>query len=137
MSSLMLLFILVGVVFVVIVGLRVLAQYKISQMSGVSVPSQWVRRWPDPVLVFITAPGCRACETERPKVSKIQAWVPVREVSVADAPDLIQALNLIATPTWIWVENGAVRRAWVGRLPLTRLRQWMQHRQPQEVSRER
>ncbi len=106
----------------VFVALQVLTRQRLRQIQGREIPESWRRGWPDPVLLFITSPGCRACEAERQKLPEIKKVMPIREVSVPEYPALVQHLQVFATPTWVLLENGVVKQAWVGRFPLRILR---------------
>ncbi len=95
---------------------------KIRSLQGQRLPSPWDRRLPHRVLLFLTTPGCTICQSQRPMVQKLRQHIPVREINLQRAPDLLQSLNIFGTPTYLWVEGGMIRYSWVGAQSVDRFR---------------
>lgn len=114
MKGLLLLFAIGAGVLLLVLGLRLWTHQKARKMEGRRLPSPWSDRLPSPVLLFLTTPWCSVCKAQRPLVEALSRRLPVREIDLSTSPNLAQALGIFATPTYLWVEEGQVRRVWIG-----------------------
>ncbi len=105
-----------------VVLLRYWSLQKVRALQGQRLPDSWHRRLPDRVLLFLTTPQCSVCRAQRPMVQELRKHIPVREVNLQRAPDLVQHLQIFGTPTYLWVERGTIRYSWVGAQSMQRFR---------------
>jgi thiol-disulfide isomerase/thioredoxin len=69
-----------------------------------TVPDQWL---PEREVLFFTQPGCLPCEEAKPKVRELrQKGVKITTINIREQPDLARQYRIVATPTFVVLENG-------------------------------
>jgi thiol-disulfide isomerase/thioredoxin len=58
-------------------------------------------------VLFFTQPGCSPCEEAKPKVEELrQKGVKITTINIREQPDLARQYRIVATPTFVVLENG-------------------------------
>ena len=83
-------------------------------MVGKSLPPAFARRLPPRALLFLYSPTCAVCKAQRPVLQRVRERIPVVEVDITRRARLARDLGVFATPTYLYVERGRIRHAWVG-----------------------
>jgi thiol-disulfide isomerase/thioredoxin len=69
-------------------------------------------------LFYFHSPGCAACRPLTPRIVEASRRDPrIRPVDVAQDLSVAQALQVMATPSFVEIEDGVVRRYLVGAPP--------------------
>lgn len=83
-------------------------------MVGKTLPPTLVRDLPPRALLFLYSPTCSVCKAQRPMLQRLREHLPVVEVDLSRRQALARTLGVFATPTYLYVERGRIRQAWVG-----------------------
>lgn len=102
------------------VGLQVVAKVKAGKLKGQPLPmlpgdvGARIGQSPRALIYFFT-PQCAACRPVTPKMKALAAeGKPVFPIDAMQAPELAQALSVMATPTTVEVEGGRVVGVHIG-----------------------
>ncbi len=108
---------LVGFLSVVAVGVVAVDRLKRARartLLGKSLPPSLARQLPPRAMLFLYTPNCSVCKAQRPVVQTLREHIPVVEVDLSRRAALARNLGIFATPTYLYVERGKIRGAWVG-----------------------
>lgn len=102
------------------VGLQVLARTRAAKLKGQPLPhlpgAEGARIQQSPrALIYFFTPSCAACRPVTPRMKALAAeGKPVFPVDAMQAPELAQALSVMATPTTVEVQDGRVVGVYLG-----------------------
>ncbi len=114
MSSVLAMVLFLAVVAAGVVFIQRFKHVRARAMEGKSLPPAFARRLPPRALLFLYSPTCAVCTAQRPLLRRIREHIPVVEVDITRRARLARELGVFATPTYLYVERGRIRHAWVG-----------------------
>lgn len=102
------------------VGVQVWARARAAKLKGQPLPplpgeaGARIQQSPRALIYFFTT-SCAACRPVTPKMQALAAQgQPVFPVDAMQAPELAQALSVMATPTTVEVQDGRVVGVYLG-----------------------
>jgi len=114
MSGVLAMALFLAMVAVGVLAIQHFKQARARGMMGRSLPPAFARKLPPRALLFLYSPTCGVCKAQRPVLQQVREHVPVVEVDITRHLQLARDLGVFATPTYLYVEGGRIRHAWVG-----------------------
>ncbi len=95
-----------------IIGLRILAYYKMKKLKGAVLPQF---KNDKKLILYFYSEKCGACKVMAPIIDSIKE-VKVKKIDVftQDGAKLVQELGIMGTPATVILEKGQVKSAFVG-----------------------